>query len=367
MIKQNQTYKIALIGDCLAGGGAEKVHALLSVYFQNAGLEVHNCIFVDWISYDYSGSLLNLGIIHPDSNVMKRKITRFFEFKKFIKENNFDAVIDFRMRTNFGLEVLLSKLVYPKNTFYTVHSGILEFYFPKNSFLSKLIYKNKKIIAVSKAIQKAILGKKIGLKVMQIYNPINLKSIAVLKNKYSVDEDKFILAVGRMNDTVKQFDKLILAYSKSVLPAKNFKLIILGNGKNQSEYEALSAQLGMQNHLIFKGFVENPFPYYQKALFTVLSSKNEGFPNVIIESLATETPVISFDCFSGPNEIIMDRKNGLLVANQNVEKLTEAMNLFLEDEHLYHNCMENSQPSIVQFDIEIIGQQWLDLLKKNVS
>jgi N-acetylgalactosamine-N,N'-diacetylbacillosaminyl-diphospho-undecaprenol 4-alpha-N-acetylgalactosaminyltransferase len=268
------------------------------------------------------------------------------------------------MRTNFGLEFALSKLVYPKNTFYTVHSGILEFYFPKNAFLSCLIYKNLNSIAVSKAIQKAILTKKMGFQVGQIYNPIDLKSITVLKNQYAVADNKFILAVGRMNDDVKQFDKLILAYSKSVLPYNNFKLIILGSGKNQSEYESLAAQLGLRDFVLFKGFVENPFPYYQKALFTVLSSKNEGFPNVIIESLATETPVISFDCFSGPNEIIIDRKNGLLVENKNFEKLTQAMDLFLEDSHLYHNCMENSQASVVQFDIEIIGKQWLDLLKK---
>jgi len=362
MINRNQTYKIALIGDCLAGGGAEKVHALLSTYFQKAGLEVHNCIFVDWISYDYSGSLLNLGIINPESNVAKRKITRFFELKTFIKENDFDAVIDFRMRTNFGLEFLLSNFVYPKNTFYTVHSGILEFYFPKNSLLSNLIYKNRKMVAVSKAIQNLISHKKLAKNVSQLYNPIDLTAIDSLKNKYAVEETNFILAVGSMNSDVKQFDKLILAYSKSVLPNKNFKLIVLGEGKNLMKYENLTQELGINDLVIFKGAVENPFPFYKEALFTVLSSKNEGFPNVIIESLATETPVISFDCFSGPNEILVDKHNGILVENQNLEKLTEAMNSFVEDAKLYQHCKQNAKPSVAQFDIEIIGKQWLELI-----
>ena len=129
MIEQNKPLKIVLIGDSLAGGGAEKVHALLSVYFQNSGLEVCNCIFVNRIFYEYSGALMNLGKVNPDSNFIKRKITRFFKFKHYIKENNFDVIIDFRMRTGFIQELLISKFIYSKNTIYTVRSGILEFYF----------------------------------------------------------------------------------------------------------------------------------------------------------------------------------------------------------------------------------------------
>ena len=128
------------------------------------------------------------------------------------------------------------------------------------------------------------------------------------------------------------------------------------------KYQQLTQELGINDLVIFKGAVENPFPYYREALFTVLSSKNEGFPNVIIESLAAETPVISFDCFSGPNEIIVDKHNGILVENQHVEKLTETMNSFVEDEKLYQHCKQNAKESVVQFDIEIIGKQWLELI-----
>ena len=367
MSNQNHTYKIALVGDCLANGGAEKVHALLSVYFQEQGMEVHNCIFVDWVSYDYSGSLFNLGIINPDANFIKRKITRFFAFKKCIKENNFDIVIDFRMRTNAFQELLIAMFCYSKNTYYTVHSGILEYYFPKYYWLSQLIYKNKNIVAVSRAIQKAIIEKGISKQVDQIYNPIDLKAISQLQTEYLVSEENYILAVGRMNDDVKQFDKLIRAYATSLLPAKKIKLVLLGEGTNRSKYESIATELGVKDLVVFKGFVENPFPYYQKALFTVLSSKNEGFPNVILESFAVATPVVSFDCFSGPKEIIINHQNGLLVPNQNFDKLTDAMNLFVSDSQLYEFCKQNAKESLALFDIQIIGKQWLELFKNKVS
>ena len=95
----------------------------------------------------------------------------------------------------------------------------------------------------------------------------------------------------------------------------------------------------------------------------VLSSLNEGMPNVILEALACETPVVAFDCLSGPAEMIVDKENGLLVENQNTQKLTEAMNLFVENEELYNYCKNNALESIQQFSLDNIAKQWLDLMK----
>jgi glycosyltransferase involved in cell wall biosynthesis len=350
MIKQK---KIALIGDTLGNSGVEKVHALLSIFFQNAGLEVCNIILWDLVTYEYAGSLQ---IIHTRS-----------EMKKTIQENEFDYIIDFRIRLDFLQEFLISRFMYPQNVFYTVHSGFLDFYFPKSSFLSKLIYKKRNIVTVSNGIKEAILSRKITKNVNCIYNPVNFESIGKAKNEFIVEMDSdYILAVGRL-DPIKQFDQLIVAYSKSILPLKNIKLVIVGEESMEASFKPLCIKLGLESMVEFKGYMVNPFPYFKEALFTVLCSKNEGLSNVLIESLACNTPVVSFDCFCGPSEIIIDKQNGLLVENQSFEKFTEAMNLLIADENLYSKCKANSMKSVEKFSLENIGNQWLDCLGINVK
>ncbi len=363
MINQSRKYKIALVGDSLAGGGAEKAHAQLSVFFAENGIEVCNCIFLDWVAYEHAGSIMNLGKINPGGFFISRKIKRFLHFRKFVKQNNFDCIIDFRMRTGFIQELLIAKLVYDERSVYSVRSGILKFYFPENPVLSRLIYKDKKINTVSRAVAESVLTKKLASNAHCIYNPVDFKRIDAQKKAFAIDDSDFILAVGRMNDEVKQFDKLIESYAKSVLPKKGIGLKILGEGKNKAAYEALSGKLGVKHLIEFHGFSVNPFPYYTNALFTVLCSKNEGFPNVLVESLACATPVVSFNCFSGPNEIIIDKENGILVENQNFAELTEAIDLMTENKELYNSCKQNARQSVQRFSLENIGKQWLDYLK----
>lgn len=366
MIEQSKKKKIILIGDSLDNGGAEKVHAILSNYFHASNFEVYNCIFLDKVRYNYSGSLLNLGKIQHANSILQ-KWKRFSVLKNYFKTNSFDIVIDFRMRTSSFQELLLSKFIFTNNTFYTIHSAILNYYLPKNSFLFKIIYNKRSIVSVSTAIQQIINQRYNFENSFKIYNPIDFKEIEQLQIDFEVNEPKYIVAAGRMNDTIKQFDQLIECYANSILPKQGIKLLFLGDGEHKNKLQTLAEQLGLSALIEFKGFVENPFPYYKKALFTVLSSKNEGFPNVLIETLATQTPVIAFDCFSGPNEIIEHEINGLLVDNQNFQALTEAMNAMIENVDLYQNCKQNAKESVRKFDVEIIGQQWQNLFKNVVS
>src|SRR5690606_28773993 len=98
--------KIALIGYRLNKGGAERVMAILSTFFENQGIEV--CIFIvlDDVAYNYSGKLINLGKLKNRTNGVFNKINRLVALKKSISSHEFDFIIDFRFRTKFIQEFI---------------------------------------------------------------------------------------------------------------------------------------------------------------------------------------------------------------------------------------------------------------------
>ena len=366
MIIPNKKIKIALIGYRLGIGGAEKVMANLSVFFEKQGIEVHNIIVLDVVSYTFSGKLVNLGTLKNKRNGVFNKLHRFLFLKKYLDENNFDFIVDFRFRNKPIQELLIAKWLYKSKTIFTVHSFLINHYMPNWSFLTRFMYQDcYKMVTITDKSKELIEFKHHLNNVQTIYNPINIEEI---QSKYNESIDlnfEYVIGIGQMETNVKQFDKLIEAYSNSILPNQNIHLVLLGDGERISILKALAKQKKSEIKVHFLGYQNNPYKYLRNAKFFVLSSLNEGLPNVILEALACGTPVVSFDCLSGPSEMILDKQNGLLVENQNVQKLTEAMNLFVEDEKLYTICKENALQSVSPFSIENIGKQWLDLMKIN--
>ena len=367
MDKKSSVLKICLVTATLSDGGAERVAALLSNYFDNQEFEVYHVVFYGKVEYDFSGKMFHLEHLKDKRNSLWSRSKRFFALKNFFAKNHFDYVIDFRTKPLFLQELIIHNFVYPK-FIQTIHSFKLKSYLPKNAFLAKLLYRNcQQFITVSQGINDKVTSKYDFIPSNLIYNPIDFESISDKATEVISEDFQYVLSVGSMNKNVKQFDKLIDCYAKSALPSKNIKLIILGEGKLKNKWIKLAESLNLQEMILFKGNVKNPFRYYKNALFTISTSKYEGMPMVLLESLACETPIISWDYASGPNEIITHESNGLLIENQNTEKLIVAMNQFVSDNNLYLQCKQNTLSSVKQFSLDAIGAEWVKVFRNQTT
>ncbi|USI72466.1 glycosyltransferase [Sphingomonas morindae] len=133
-----------------------------------------------------------------------------------------------------------------------------------------------------------------------------------------------ILAMGRMVPQ-KDFATLVDAFARFAPGAPDTKLIILGEGPLRPALEAQIAAAGLADRIALPGFVDNPLPWLRAARLFVLSSRFEGFGNVLAEALACGTPVASTNCPFGPDEILEDGRFGPLVPVGDAGALAEAM------------------------------------------
>ena len=355
---QGKKIKIALVGYRLANGGLERVLSTVSELLHFSNCEVHVLVLEDEVEYPFHGTLINLGHY--------TKFQKYFKLRSYLKRNQFDYVIDFRHRINPLMELLFIHYFYAGFKFiYTIHSSKLDVYLTaKNWVAQQILNKAYKIVAVSNALNEKIKTKYYFEKGVVIPNSIAAKTIEI---EYAAELFfKYCIAVGRLVK-LKQFDKLIDTYCTSDLPKRGIHLVILGKGEEKERLEKQIDGLQMSKFIHLLGFKNNVFSYVTNAKFLVLTSKYEGFSMVILEALFAGTPVVSFDCETGPSELLQNEYNGLLVKNQDFSALHKALERMVNDNCLYDFCKENAKASVTSYSKEKISEKWLDLINKNIK
>jgi len=359
-------FKVCLVSISLAKGGLERSCALLSQMLEAQGHEVHLVILNDEVDFPYSGKMLNLGKLKTKNDTIVKRLLRFRKLRNYLKKETFDVIIDHRPKNNFEREQFYSKYVYRNlHKIYVAHSSKKSQYLTENSdAFSKICNTNLLNVAVSEYIENEVLRKEGIENTVTIHNAFDPawedesgEFPEILQNK------KYILSYGRLDDSIKDFSFLIEAFSQSKVWEKDVELVILGDGKDKEMLQKLAASKNCSDSILFLPFTKSPFEIIKNAHCVTLTSKYEGFPMVLVESLSLGTPVVSLDIISGPSEIVQHQKNGLLIAERSLPLFAEALCDICFDKVLYQTLKKNTKPSVEKFSMQTISEKWNQTLQ----
>lgn len=174
----------------------------------------------------------------------------------------------------------------------------------------------------------------------------------------------YALAVGRLRYE-KGFDLLIDAWylAEKKLPS-NVKLIIVGEGDEKYKLEEKIRSLKLQESIIIENFTEDISSYYSKAKIYCLSSRTEALPMVLIEALSFSIPLLAFDCYTGPREIIKQGYNGFIVDENDIESYSEKIvYLFTVSDKDLADLSHNAYLSSLKYETSNIIEKWTNMLE----
>ena len=200
-----------------------------------------------------------------------------------------------------------------------------------------------------------------------IPNPINLAEInSQAGEAMGLPWAHTVAAMGRL-EPEKGFDLLIRAFGRLAGEFPDWGLVILGEGTRRGELESLVVELDLSERVQLPGVLDNPFPTLKQADLFVLSSRSEGFGNVLVEAMACGLPVLATECWSRAPGIVRHGVDGILVAAEDVDALAAAMRDLMADEQRRQKLGAEAVESSNRFDLDEVAQTWDQLLKDLAS
>ena len=378
--------KIAVFIYSLGGGGAERVVSQLIPYLENNGFDVYLVLMNNTCVYPFETKNKPFFLENSkttESNVLKFLKIPFLAYKYhiFLKKNKINKSFSFLTRP--GFISVLTKWFNKKRTIIISERSNSSLQYGNhnlqswiNNFLIKELYpKADLIIANSNGnAQDLITNYNVPrYKITTIYNPISLEAIFAIEPKKDFFDTNYfnLVSVGRL-DNGKNHQLLIK--SLEFFKLQKVRLYIFGDGILKTELEKTIQDLKLENYVFLMGFESNTYKYLKAADLFVFSSNHEGFPNVILEAMACELPIVSTNCPSGPNEIFKVNTDydfsdnvvtdyGILVPRNNIKKMVEAINILMQNKKYYQNCKNQVVKRVEDFEAnKILDEFKLHLL-----
>jgi glycosyltransferase involved in cell wall biosynthesis len=203
-------------------------------------------------------------------------------------------------------------------------------------------------------------SKKIQKRSTIIANPIK----ANLPEPFEGERTDRVVALGRL-EPQKNYPLLFRAFKRVAEKRDGLTLDIYGGGSQQENLAKLIAEMGMENKIFLRGISANVHDEVLDASAFVLSSDFEGMPNALMEAMAIGLPCISTDCPCGGPEFLIDNEvNGLLVPVKDEEALVNALERVLSDKNFSQRISENAVKLREECNLERIADKWLEFIEK---
>lgn len=334
--------KILFFVSSMNSGGAERVAANLANAWVARGDSVSLVITFSgrgecFYPLSKEVQLIYLAdLVKKSPNKFITYLFRFIALRKIIRKSNANIVLSFL--TNVNIAVLLAsigincKVIVAEHTYPPLLSlGIILNWLRRQTYP----YSKYVIMLTSEGLEwlrKYIPSANGAVIPNPAPFPLTATEPRLFPDAYIIPGRRLLLAVGRFDDG-KQFDRLLDSFA--VLAAKHpiWDLVILGDGPERHALEKQVLKLRLKDRALLPGRAGNIGDWYTRADLYVMSSRFEGFPNTLAEAMAHGCAAVSYDCDTGPRDIIRHGYDGLLVTPVgDVPALTNALDRLMGDD-----------------------------------
>jgi glycosyltransferase involved in cell wall biosynthesis len=357
--------KIMLLVSTMGSGGAERVAATLVNAWAERGHEVTLVATYSKRAPCFYAISDKVRLIHLAEVVGENKggamqyLTRLKTLRSMIRDARADVIVSFL--TNVNVMTIVATLGMKVPVIACEHNNpaadqrtklwrlLCRYTYPRASLLTVL---TDSIAASFREMVPAARHIEV------VPNPLAEELLAQSDVPAEHQTRKRIVSVGRLN-TQKQFDVLISAFAKLAAKIDDVDLWIWGEGDERQALEAQIASLGMTQRIFLPGSTSTPWQEMKRARAFAVSSRFEGLPMALMESMALGVPVVSFDCPSGPRELTRDGRDGLLVPPGDADALVDGMTRLLIDDALCEEMGRRAAQSVRErYGLQAVLPKW---------